>query len=168
MVVNILELIEGIKQVDEVKNNLLPEDIECKNWYIQRPAEEDDNESESISFDAPDKVMPSNASQDVAEAIDSGVKCNSISSFDFIYLILMKFILDFILVLGRIFKRLGANVENKQLDSNKSTLSMTITNELINNNIHISSDDLQSFIELYLARKRDAGIIFVINFICIF
>jgi len=33
---------------------------------------------------------------------------------------------------------------------------MKITNEFIHNNIHISSDDLQSFIELYLNKKQNS------------
>jgi hypothetical protein len=35
---------------------------------------------------------------------------------------------------------------------------MKITNEFIHNNIHISSDDLQSFIELYLNKKQNSFI----------
>ncbi len=62
-----------------------------------------------------------------------------------------------ILVLSRIFKRMGANFENRQVDSNKPTLSMRITNDFIHNNVHISNEDLQSFIELYLNKKRTSG-----------
>ncbi len=62
-----------------------------------------------------------------------------------------------ILVLSRIFKRVGADAENRQLDSKKPTLSMKLTNEFIHNNIHVSSEDLQTFIELYLNKKQTSG-----------
>ncbi len=61
------------------------------------------------------------------------------------------------IVLGRIFKRVGANSDTKQLDSNNENLSMQITNEFINNNINISSDDLELFIQLFLDKKQDTG-----------
>ena len=69
-------------------------------------------------------------------------------------------------MLGRIFKRLGPDVENKQLDSSKPSLSMKITNEFVHNNIHISSDDLQSFIELYLNKKQNSGFVFGQELFC--
>jgi len=43
------------------------------------------------------------------------------------------------------------------LDSNNKNLSMQITNEFINNNINISSDDLQLFIQLFLDKKQQTG-----------
>jgi len=67
--------------------------------------------------------------------------------------------LNFFLVLSRIFKRVGADFENKQLDSNNVMLSMKLTNEFIHNNIHISNDDLQLFIELYLNKKQNSDIL---------
>jgi len=62
-----------------------------------------------------------------------------------------------VIVLGRIFKRVGANFDSKQLDSNNKNLSIQITNEFINNNINISSDDLQLFIQLFLDKKQQTG-----------
>ncbi len=52
---------------------------------------------------------------------------------------------------------MGANSVSKQLDITNKNLSMQITNELINNNINLSSDELQFFIELYLDRKQETG-----------
>jgi hypothetical protein len=72
----------------------------------------------------------------------------------------------FFLVLSRIFKRVGADFKNKQLDSTKPTLSMKITNEFIHNNVHISNNDLQLFIELYLNKKQNSGILK--NFVFVF
>jgi hypothetical protein len=66
--------------------------------------------------------------------------------------------LSFIIVLGRIFQKVGANSETKQLDSNNKNLSMQITNEFIINNINISSDDLQLFIQLFLNKKQNTGL----------
>ncbi len=63
----------------------------------------------------------------------------------------------FFLVLGRIFKKVGADVENKRLDSNKPTLSMRLTNEFIHNNILISNDDLHLFIDIFLNKKQNSG-----------
>ncbi|CAF3156375.1 unnamed protein product [Rotaria sp. Silwood2] len=60
-------------------------------------------------------------------------------------------------LLGRIFKNVGANSDSKLLDSNIKNLSIQITNEFINNNINISNDDLQLFIELYLNKKQNTG-----------
>jgi hypothetical protein len=37
---------------------------------------------------------------------------------------------------------------------------MKITNEFVHNNIHISSDDLELFIQLYLNKKQNSGKIF--------
>lgn len=61
------------------------------------------------------------------------------------------------LVLGRIFRRVGANFETKQLDIYKKNLSMQLTNEFIHNNINILNDDLQLFIQLFLERKQKTG-----------
>lgn len=61
-------------------------------------------------------------------------------------------------VLGRIFKRVGANSVNKQLDSKNKNLAMQITNELVNINTNLSSDELQLFIEFYLDKKRETGL----------
>ncbi|CAF1183420.1 unnamed protein product [Adineta ricciae] len=52
--------------------------------------------------------------------------------------------------------RVGADAENKQLDSKKSTLAMKLTNDFINNNILISNEDLHSFIDLYLNQKQNS------------
>ncbi len=52
---------------------------------------------------------------------------------------------------------MGANSVSKQLDITNKNLSMQITNELINNNINLSSDELQFFIELYLDKKQETG-----------
>ncbi|CAF1217905.1 unnamed protein product [Rotaria sordida] len=60
-------------------------------------------------------------------------------------------------LLGRIFKNVGTNPDSKQLDSNKKNLSIEIINEFINNNINISYDDLQLFIELYLNKKQNTN-----------
>jgi hypothetical protein len=61
------------------------------------------------------------------------------------------------LVLGRIFKKVGADSDSKQLDSTKKNLSIQITNELIANDIFISNDDLQLFIQLFLDQKQNTG-----------
>lgn len=55
------------------------------------------------------------------------------------------------------FRRLGADVTTKQLNSNKQALSIAIINELINNNVDISNDDLHIFIDLFLRRKQNSG-----------
>jgi hypothetical protein len=65
----------------------------------------------------------------------------------------------FFLVLGRIFKKVGADVENKRLDSNKPTLSMRLTNEFIHNNILVSNDDLHLFIDIFLNKKQNSGLV---------
>ncbi|CAF3295658.1 unnamed protein product [Rotaria sp. Silwood2] len=122
------ELIESIKQVDDVKNNILSDDIEYKHWYIHRLTDEESNDAQSITLNSSSKT-----NDDFIDMINNGM-----------------------ILLGRIFKRLGPDSENKQLDSNKTTLSMKITNEFIHNNIQISNDDLQSFIELYLNKKRNS------------
>lgn len=62
-----------------------------------------------------------------------------------------------ILVLGNIFKNVGADSEHKQLDSHNEDLSTKITNEFIKNNVNISKDDLQSFIELFINKKQHTG-----------
>lgn len=61
------------------------------------------------------------------------------------------------ILLSRIFKRIGADYENKQVDIKKPMLSMKLTNEFIHNNIPISNDDLELFIELYLNRKQNSS-----------
>ncbi len=71
----------------------------------------------------------------------------------------------FLIVLGRIFKKVGANFNTKQLDSNNENLSMQLTNEFINNNINISSDDLQFFIQLFLDKKQNTSFDSLINWI---
>ncbi|CAF1160013.1 unnamed protein product [Rotaria sordida] len=124
--VTVEELIESIQQIDDVKNNILSDDIQYKHWYIHHLTDEATNDIQSISLNSSSKI-----NDDIIEMINNGM-----------------------ILLGRIFKRLGPNIEHKQLDSNKPTLSMKITNEFIHNNIQISNDDLQSFIELYLYKKR--------------
>lgn len=66
-------------------------------------------------------------------------------------------------MLGRIFKNIGADPENKLLDSNNDNLSADITNEFINNNINVSYEDLQLFIELFLNKKQNTGWKFCFN-----
>ncbi|CAF3803794.1 unnamed protein product, partial [Adineta steineri] len=58
-------------------------------------------------------------------------------------------------LLGRIFKKLSANSENKQLDSNKKNLSIEMAVEFINNNINIPINDLQLFIQSFLIKKHN-------------
>ena len=60
-------------------------------------------------------------------------------------------------VLSRIFRRVGADFENRLLDCTKPSLCMQLTNEFIHNNIHISSTDLQNFIELYFNEKQKSS-----------
>jgi hypothetical protein len=51
----------------------------------------------------------------------------------------------------------GIDVDSKQLDSHKAALAMKLTNEFVNNNIHISSSDLQTFIQHFLTKKQRSG-----------
>jgi hypothetical protein len=86
------------------------------------------------------------------------VKKSHVERVAFVVLLKIEFWFVFSsIVLGRIFKRVGANFDSKQLDSNNKNLSMQITNEFINNNINISSDDLQLFIQLFLDKKQQTG-----------
>jgi hypothetical protein len=46
-----------------VKNNILPEEIEYKHWYIRRPTGEED--THSISFEIPTVDFPSKISKGI-------------------------------------------------------------------------------------------------------
>ncbi|CAF3471943.1 unnamed protein product [Rotaria socialis] len=129
------ELIEAIKESDDGKTNILSEEIESKPWYMRPVVDEENHDSKSISFEVPNFIFPIKINDKVLEMINNGI-----------------------MLLGRIFKRVGADIETKQLDSNKPALSMKLTNEFIHNNVHISSDDLEAFIELYLNRKRNSDV----------
>ncbi|CAF5216113.1 unnamed protein product, partial [Rotaria magnacalcarata] len=133
--INFDELIETIKEIDDAKTNILSEEIESKPWYMRRVVDEENHDSKSISFEVPNVIFPIKINDDVLEMINNGI-----------------------MLLRRIFKRVGADIETKQLDSNKPALSMKLTNEFIHNNVHISSDDLEAFIELYLNRKRNSDV----------
>lgn len=64
------------------------------------------------------------------------------------------------IVLGQIFKNVGASSDTKQLNSNQEDLTAKITNEFLNNtNINISNTDLQRFIQLFLSKKQQIGAI---------
>lgn len=126
-----------------MNKNLLAEDIESKQWYIQHPIDEENSDTQSLPLEALALHSPSRT--------NNGIICNRKKR--------SSFVIEFsvILVLSRIFKRVGADTENRQLDSKKPTLSMKLTNEFIHNNIHVSSEDLQTFIELYLNKKQTSG-----------
>jgi len=135
-----------------VNDNILPEKIEYNHWYIQHPLDED-NDIQSISLEVPLVNFASKTNSNNPEIIDKRMICKeSISS------IYKNFVL-FFLVLGRIFKKVGADVENKRLDSNKPTLSMRLTNEFIHNNILVSNDDLHLFIDIFLNKKQNSGLV---------
>ena len=59
--------------------------------------------------------------------------------------------------LGRIFKRMGIDVDQKRLDSQKEFLTMKLTNEFIHQNVPIESFDLEKFIENFLSAKYRQG-----------
>jgi hypothetical protein len=153
---NVDEFIVAVRKADDTNNNILSEETEYKQWYIQHPTDEENNDDLSISSEVPtDNVtskINSNINDDVIKTLSNGISRKIYLEF------LSKFLFYFFLVLGRIFKRVGADVENKQLDSNKSMLTMKITNEFVHNNIQISSVDLQLFVDLYLARKQNSGL----------
>lgn len=131
------DLIESIRNSDEINQNLLSDEIEFKSWYLQTPAEE---ELQTISIEVPS-----------ATKIHSGLIRKNTNSFQ-------PNISSLILsVLSRIFKRVGLDIEKKQLNSKKPSLSMKLTNEFIHNNIPISNDDLHMFIDLYLNQKQNSG-----------
>lgn len=62
-----------------------------------------------------------------------------------------------LLVLGRVFKTVGANPDSKQLDSTDGNLLLELTNAFIDNNINISNTDLQRFIQSFLDHKQRTG-----------
>ncbi|CAF1409889.1 unnamed protein product [Adineta steineri] len=134
---NINEFLEIVKKTSDVTNNILSEKIEYRPWYNRHPIDDDgdnnddDDDLQSISLEVP--------------VINFERKPNA------------DIINNEIFLLGRIFKKVGGDVENKQLDSTKPTLSMKITNEFIHNNVHISNDDLNLFIDLYLTKKQNSG-----------
>jgi len=132
------DLIESIRNSDEINQNLLSDEIEFKSWYLQTPAEE---ELQTISIEVPS-----------ATRIHSGIirKTNEFVST-------LNISSSILSVLSRIFKRVGIDIEKKQLNSKKPSLSMKLTNEFIHNNIPISNDDLHMFIDLYLNRKQNSG-----------
>ncbi|CAF1399004.1 unnamed protein product [Adineta steineri] len=133
---NINEFLEIVKKTSDVTNNILSEKIEYRPWYNRHPIDDDgddnndDDDLQSISLEVP--------------VINFEPKPNA------------DIINNEIFLLGRIFKKVGGDVENKQLDSTKPTLSMKITNEFIHNNVHISNDDLNLFIDLYLTKKQNS------------
>ncbi|CAM4782059.1 unnamed protein product [Rotaria magnacalcarata] len=58
-------------------------------------------------------------------------------------------------LLAIIFKTVGADSDNKLLNSNRENLSTELKNEFINTNINMSTGDLQLFIDLFL-KNRDS------------
>ena len=58
-------------------------------------------------------------------------------------------------VLGRIFKRLGVDPAEKELDSQKNGLEVKLTNEFINNDVQVETNDLQIFIQRYFNQQRE-------------
>ncbi|UJR14875.1 hypothetical protein I4U23_001860 [Adineta vaga] len=127
------EFVAIVKKTDDINNNILPEKLEIKSWFMQHPLNDENHAIQTISFEVPVINYPSKSNMNSAEMINNQIT-----------------------LLARIFKRVGADVENKQLDSNKSTLAMKLTNEFITNNINISNEDLYSFIELYLNKKQNS------------
>lgn len=56
------------------------------------------------------------------------------------------------------FRKFTNDSENRQLDCTKNNLSIELTNELLENQLSISDDDLQLFIQLYFDQKRTNGL----------
>ncbi|CAM2724985.1 unnamed protein product [Rotaria socialis] len=115
------ELIEAIKKTKNINENVLPEEIEHKQWFNQNP---------TISFEVPIINFPNKTNDKFTKEIS---------------------------LLAIIFKTVGADSDNKLLNSNRENLSTELKTEFINNNINMSTDDLQLFIELFL-KNRDSFI----------
>ncbi|CAF1050170.1 unnamed protein product [Adineta ricciae] len=124
------EFVAIVKKTDDINNSILPEKLEAKHWFSIHP---NADENQSISLPVPIVNFPSKTNVSNTEMLNNHM-----------------------ILLARIFKRVGADAENKQLDSKKSTLAMKLTNEFINNNILISNEDLHSFIDLYLNQKQNS------------
>ncbi len=138
-----IELIEAIKNNDDINEHALSEETENQEWFNQLP-----NENQTITLEVPIVNFPPK----IDDRLTKGIPCRN-RIFEGVYLMFCLFV-----VLGRIFKRVGANSVNKQLDSKNKNLAMQITNELVNINTNLSSDELQLFIEFYLDKKRETGL----------
>ena len=137
-----IELIEAIKNNDDINEHALSEETEHQDWFNQAP-----NEVQTITLEVPTINFPSKTD----DRLTKGIPCKNKSSK-------FEFNLFLFIVLGRIFKRVGANSVSKQLDINNKNLAIQIASELVINNTNLSNDELQLLIELYLDKKRENGL----------
>lgn len=129
--------------------HFLPIDLDSTEWYHLGPTEE--------NVRTADQTLISDDRTDVSsEKLVDAVRCKY--HFDQHDLSPQR---SLPLVLGRIFKRMGIDIDEKRLDSQKTFLTMRLTNEFIHQNIPISSDDLQRFIQMYFIEKQRTGFFFV-------
>lgn len=101
---------------------------------------------------------PTRANEKLVEAISCKIQYLS-----FFFYVPFLFIIFFV-VLAKIFKNIGADSDSKLLDSTKKNLSTELTNEFMNNDVNISIDDLQSFVELFLNQKQMTGLKIIVGF----
>ena len=47
----LIELIESVRKTDDVNKNLLSNEIESKQWYIQHPIDEDHSDTQSLPLE---------------------------------------------------------------------------------------------------------------------
>lgn len=62
------------------------------------------------------------------------------------------------LVLGKIFHRLGANLNTHQLDIRTENLVERMIEEFLHDRLQIPRDDLQIFIQSYIEQKKNNGL----------
>ena len=58
-----------------MNNNILPEKIEYKPWFIQHPLDEQTKEPQSITLEVPVVTFPSKTNNNAVETIDNGITC---------------------------------------------------------------------------------------------
>ena len=129
-----------MRRTADLNKNLLSEQIECQPWYIQHPLDEEISDDQTANMP---HLSPNKTSTEII--------CKKGLIFSITYRRFSS------VVLSRIFRRVGADFENRLLDCTKPSLCMQLTNEFIHNNIHISSTDLQNFIELYFNEKQKSS-----------
>ncbi len=64
----LIELIESIRKIDDGNKNLLSEEIESKQWYIQHPIDEEHSDTQSLPLETHSLHSPSRT--------NNGIICN--------------------------------------------------------------------------------------------
>ena len=130
-----------------MKRNLLPEDTEYKPWFLERRTDDNGSTNPSINFSARNGTQLSSSTlHDEISRMQCLVATGIPTTFFFL-----------LLVLGRVFKRVGVDADSKQLDSRRSRLAMQLTNEFVMNSVLLSTQDLHSLIQFYLDKRQSAS-----------